>query len=92
MPGACANRLAEQVKSFVATWLSEIQPIEPNAKIQLQALVCAPGMSTPKNDTVVAFAAALPRNKVNGAVSYGTKGTIVSASRHSHRNLRARRY
>ena len=76
MPGASADHLLQEIKDFAATLLPEMQRIEPNAAIKLEALASAPGMSMQENDDIVKLAAALSRNKANGAVSYGTEGGL----------------
>ncbi len=76
MPGASAHRLFQEIKDFAATLLPEMQRIEPNAAIHLEALASAPGMSMQESDDIVKLAAALSRNKANGAVSYGTEGGL----------------
>ena len=76
MPGASADRLYQEVQDFAATLLPEMRRVEPNAAIVFEAVASAPGMNMKESDDIVKLAAALSRNKPNGAVSYGTEGGL----------------
>ena len=76
MPGASADRLYQEIQDFAATLLPEMRRVEPNAAIRFEALASAPGMNMKESDDIVKLAAALARNKPNGAVSYGTEGGL----------------
>ena len=76
MPGASADRLYQEIQDFAATLLPEMQRVEPNSAIRFEALASAPGMNMKETDDIVKLAAALARNKPNGAVSYGTEGGL----------------
>jgi len=76
MPGASADRLYQEIQDFAATLLPEMKRVEPNAAIRFEALASAPGMNMKESDDIVKLAAALARNKPNGAVSYGTEGGL----------------
>ena len=80
LPGASEHKLFQEVKDYAATLLPEMQRIEPNAAIQLELLNTAPGMNMQESDEIVKLAAALSRNKPNGAVSYGTEGGLFQAA------------
>jgi len=80
MPGASEHKLFQEIKDFAATLLPEMQRIEPNAAIKLELLNTAPGMNMQETDDIVKLAAALSRNKPNGAVSYGTEGGLFQAA------------
>ena len=80
MPGASEHKLFQEIKDFAATLLPEMQRIEPNAAINLELLNTAPGMNMQETDDIVKLAAALSRNKPNGAVSYGTEGGLFQAA------------
>ena len=76
IPGASADRLYQEIQDFAATLLPEMRRIEPNAAIVFEAVASAPGMNMKESDDIVKLAAALSRNKPNGAVSYGTEGGL----------------
>lgn len=76
MPGASADRLYQEIQDFAATLLPEMRRVEPNAAIRFEALASAPGMNMKESDDIVKLAAALARNKPNGAISYGTEGGL----------------
>ncbi|MEC5218276.1 acetylornithine deacetylase [Actimicrobium sp. GrIS 1.19] len=76
MPGASSDRLYQEIQDFAATLLPEMRRIEPNAAIQFEMLASAPGLSVQETDAIVKLAAALARNKPNGAVSYGTEAGL----------------
>jgi len=76
MPGASADRLYQEIQDFAATLLPEMKRVEPNAAIRFESLASAPGMNMKESDDIVKLAAALARNKPNGAVSYGTEGGL----------------
>ena len=80
LPGASEHKLFQEVKDFAATLLPEMQRIEPNAAIKLELMNTAPGMNMQETDEIVKLAAALSRNKPNGAVSYGTEGGLFQAA------------
>ena len=76
IPGASADRLYQEIQDFAATLLPEMRRIEPNAAIVFEAVASAPGMNMKESDDIVKLAAALSRNKPNGAGSYGTEGGL----------------
>lgn len=76
MPGASADRLYQEIQDFAATLLPDMRRVEPNAAIRFEALGSAPGMNMKESDDIVKLAAALARNKPNGAISYGTEGGL----------------
>jgi acetylornithine deacetylase len=76
MPGASSDQLYQEIQDFAATLLPEMQRVEPNAAIQFEMLASAPGLSVQETDAIVKLAAALARNKPNGAVSYGTEAGL----------------
>ena len=76
MPGAPVERLYQEIQDFAATLLPEMQRVEPNATIAFEMLASAPGLSMQDSDAIVKLAAALARNKPNGAVSYGTEAGL----------------
>ena len=76
MPGASADLLYQEIQDFAATLLPEMKRIEPNAAIAFEMLATAPGLSMQESDAIVKLAAALARNKPNGAVSYGTEAGL----------------
>jgi acetylornithine deacetylase len=76
MPGIDVERLYREIQDFAATLLPEMQKVEPNAAIDFEWLASAPGLNMQESDAVVQLAAALARNKPNGAVSYGTEAGL----------------
>lgn len=76
MPGVTAEKLYDEIRGFAATLLPEMQRVEPNAAIDFEWLASAPGLSMQESDAIVQLAAALARNKPNGAVSYGTEAGL----------------
>ena len=80
MPGASADRLYQEIQDFAATLLPEMLRVEPNAAIRFEMLGSAPSMRINETDDIVKLAAALSRNKPNGAVSYGTEGGLFQAA------------
>ncbi|HWW04081.1 acetylornithine deacetylase [Collimonas sp.] len=76
MPGIDVEHLYKEIQGFAATLLPEMQRVEPNAAIDFEWLASAPGLSMQESDAVVQLAAALARNKPNGAVSYGTEAGL----------------
>ncbi|SFA92184.1 acetylornithine deacetylase [Collimonas sp. OK607] len=76
MPGIDVENLYQEIQSFAATLLPEMQKVEPDAAIDFEWLASAPGLSMQESDAVVQLASALARNKPNGAVSYGTEAGL----------------
>ncbi|GAC1323997.1 MAG: acetylornithine deacetylase [Collimonas sp.] len=76
MPGIDVAHLYQEIQSFAATLLPEMQKVEPAAAIDFEWLASAPGLSMKESDAVVQLASALARNKPNGAVSYGTEAGL----------------
>jgi acetylornithine deacetylase len=76
MPGIDVEHLYQEIQNFAATLLPEMQRVEPNAAIDFEWLASAPGLSMQESDAMVQLAAALARNKPNGAVSYGTEAGL----------------
>ncbi|SFI50475.1 acetylornithine deacetylase [Collimonas sp. OK307] len=76
MPGIDVEHLYQEIQSFAAALLPEMQKVEPDAAIDFEWLASAPGLSMQESDAVVQLASALARNKPNGAVSYGTEAGL----------------
>jgi acetylornithine deacetylase len=76
MPGIDVEHLYQEIQNFATTLLPEMQRVEPNAAIDFEWLASAPGLSMQESDAMVQLAAALARNKPNGAVSYGTEAGL----------------
>ena len=76
MPGVKTEALYQEIQAFAATLLPEMQRVDPESAIDFEWLVTAPGLSIQESDALVQLAAALARNKPNGAVSYGTEAGL----------------
>lgn len=75
-PGVRTETLYQEIQEFAATLLPEMRRVDPNSVIDFEWLHSAPGLSMQEHDTLVQLAAALARNKPNGAVSYGTEAGL----------------
>lgn len=76
LPGVDIDAVYAEIRQFADSLLPEMRAIEPSATIEIEKTASVPGLLMREDDAIIQLAAALSRNRPNGAVSYGTEAGL----------------